>query len=155
MKTNLGKLLMAIGVSAVLGNSLIQAQPSPAVQDVPPLDFTMIPTGGWPLCDIVPSIPCPTPGREPWLFSVDTKAGPEVVAFQVILTFLPKDGKDGDPLETVTFVFARNDQRYGTNADGTPLMCTAHVEPLGRIQPQSLTVKALTVSFGKKVVTAT
>src|SRR5258708_3348171 len=113
MMPNFGRLLMTIAICAA-----IQAQPSRATPDTPPLDFTMIPTGGWPLCDIVPSIPCPPPGQEPWMFSVYSKAGPEVVAFQAILTFLPKDG---DPLQTVTFVFQRNDQRYGTNADGTPL----------------------------------
>ena len=102
MMPNLGRLLMTIALCAVM-----QAQPSPATQDTPPFEFTMVPTGGWPLCDIVTSIPCPTPGQEPWMVSVYTKAGPEVVAYQVVLTFLPKDGGDGDPLQTVTFAFAR------------------------------------------------
>jgi hypothetical protein len=141
-------LWKAIGLAA-MGISMLAAQPTPATQDTPPFDFSMVPTGGWPLCDIVPVIPCPPAGQEAWLFSVYTAAGPEVVAFQVVLSFLPKDGKDGDPLQTVTFAFARDDRRYGANADGTPLVYAAHVEALGRIQPKSLKVNALRVSFGK------
>src|SRR5260221_7958820 len=114
MMPNFGRLLMTSAICAA-----IQPQRSRATPDAPPLDFTMIPTGGWPLCDIVPSIPCPAPGQEPWMFSVYTKAGQEVVAFQVGLSFLPTDRKDGDPPQTLTFAFPRNDQRYGTNPDGT------------------------------------
>src|SRR5260370_21376544 len=105
MTTNFGRLLMTMGLAVVLGSWLIEAQPSPATQDTPPLDFTMVPTGGWPLCDIVPSMPCPPPGQEPLLFSVYSKPGPEVVAFLIVLTFLPKGGKDGHPLQTVTLAF--------------------------------------------------
>src|SRR5258708_23525503 len=132
----------------MLAASLVLLAPAFA-QDTPSLDFTMVPSGGWPLCDTVPGVPCPLPGQEPWLFSVFTNAGPEVVAFQAIITFLPKDGVDGDPLQTTTIAFARNDQPNGTNADGSPLIYTAHAEPLRRIQPKTLTINALVVSFGK------
>jgi hypothetical protein len=120
-------------------------------QDTPSLDFTMVPSGGWPVCDVVKSVPCPLPGQEPWLISVFTSAGADVVGYQAILSFLPKDGVDGDPLQTATFAFARNDQTYGTDANGNPLIYTAHTEPLGRIQPKTLTVNGLVVTFGKTI----
>lgn len=88
MMPNVGRLEMTIALCAVM-----QAQPSPATQDTPPFEFTMVPTGGWPLCDIVISIPCPTPGQEPWMFSVYTKAGPEVVAYQGSLLSCPRTGR--------------------------------------------------------------